>query len=116
LPSDAVIGRKGIQPEHGGFNEMDQDDSWEAAKWKHAISAAGALLDGSDVSLDVGDVLVRRSGVEMRVPGTQPFKLVVAKDGVNNKSARPVEVKDRLEKGVDGGDATILEKLDSGEV
>jgi hypothetical protein len=68
------------------------------------------------VSLDVGDVLVRRSGVEMGVPWTQQLKLVVAEDGINNKSARLVEIKDRLEKGVDGGHATILEELDGGEV
>jgi hypothetical protein len=116
LPSDPVIGSKGIQPEHGVFYKMDQDDSWEAANRKHAIGTAGTLFDGSNVSFDVGDVFIRKSGVEIVVPWTQHLKLVVAKDGVNNKSAGPVEVKDRLEKGVDGGDSTILEKLNSGEV
>eukprot|EP00980_Cylindrotheca_fusiformis_P017888 scaffold5680_cov86-Cylindrotheca_fusiformis.AAC.2 len=56
---------------------MDENDAWETAEWEHSISASGAILNGTDIPLNLWDVFVgaatikhwkvRANGFEFRV-------------------------------------------------
>ena len=77
---DAVAGGKGVVPEHGILDQVDQNQPGYVTERKHTIGAAGAIFDGTDVSFDIGYVLGSCAGVEDGEPLSKGFEFVVAED------------------------------------
>ena len=113
---NAVVGWNGVDPENGIFDKMDQHDARDVAEGEHAVGASRAVFNGADMTFNVGDVFVGGSRVEIRMPRSEDFKFVIGEQRIDNKPAGLVEGENGVQDGIDSGDATVGESLNSGEL
>ena len=73
------------------------------------MCASGTIFDGADHPLNVGDVLVRATGVDEREELAKGFKLLVSKESSNVKTPMTIETQDGAELVTHGGDFAIWE-------
>ncbi len=114
--SDAIIGGNCVEPEHGVLHQVDENNAGNVSIGQHAICAPGAIFDRSDVTFNVGNMLIGRSGVNIGIPRAKMFEFVIGKYGVNNKPPGLVKVEDLLQEVLNSPHLAVWESLNGGEL
>ena len=56
-----------VEPEDCCFDHVYQHEAWHVFEWEHVVAAPDAILDGSNVSFDLGDVFIGATTVDLDV-------------------------------------------------
>jgi hypothetical protein len=83
---DTVIGWQGTKPESSVLYQVNQGNPRKALEGQSPVSASSAILDCLNVSFDFRNMLISSSHVQVWVPRSEGFEVVVSKDGIHRKT------------------------------